>query len=214
MKSALIGLASIACLQGIPKERNQVPTDHDPDLDTQIQILESPIGEMPAVRERHRAAEWLLGNADRAYPRLLEMLRNKTASLAVIELIPSFDRAESIAPLESLLHGTERTAWAAGQALARQSGPQALASLLRGLRSSESDAIVAAADGLIARRDREACGDLRAALTTSDDRGRYHVVRSAATLNCLPKSLLQDLAQNDPSEDIRSLAATFLTGNH
>lgn len=213
MKPAILLLAAIACFLEIPKEEKEVATEHDSDLETQIQILESPFGEMPAVRERQRAAEWLLAHADRAYPRLLAMIRDKSAGLAVIELIPEFKRAESIAPLESLLGLPERTAWAAGQALARQSGPDALAALLRGVRRPEPDAVIAAADGLATLGDKAVCSDLQATLEGSSERTRYHIVRAAAALKCLTRTRLQEFALGDSSAEIRALAADFLARN-
>ena len=183
---------------------------YDADLETQLMILDGPLGEMQQVRERERAAKWLLAHAERSYPRLLEAVENGTASLAVIELLPAFNRPESITPLESLLEASERIAWAAGQALARQKGPDALAALRRGVTSTNPDAVVAAADGLWSLGDSAACADLAAQLSRRDHRERYSLVRASGTLGCLSSSQLREISRSDPSPDIRSFAQDLL----
>jgi hypothetical protein len=93
-------------------------------------------------------------------------LNDGRTSVAVIELMPRFGRAESIPLLEHLLIGNEATAWAAAQSLALH--PQAAAgeALQRSLARREPAIAIIAADALGTRGDRSAC----AALVTPDRR--------------------------------------------
>jgi hypothetical protein len=182
----------------------------DTDVETQIMLLQSPFGGAPHVRERERAAAWLVSHADQAYPRLLAMLRDGSATPAVIEILPAFDRAESVPALEALLGAADRTAFIAGQALARHTGAEASAALRRGVRRSEPDAAVAAAAGLEARRDAAACPDLIAGMRHADPRVRYQTTRAAIALGCLTRQQLQALSAPDVDDDIRAMASAAL----
>jgi HEAT repeat protein len=207
---ALVVVLAAACARPQPKEVRPVVDSTDTELETRIMLLQSPFGDGPHLREREAAAQWLLEHAERAYPRLLALAGTGTAGPAVVELLPAFDRTESVAVLEALLGGPERTAWVAGQGLARQRGPEALAALRRGLRHRDARAVIAAADGLAARGDRTACPDLVEAMGHADARVRYHAVQSAGRVGCLSRASLTALAEEDPDADVRELATKLL----
>jgi HEAT repeats len=210
MKMAFLLAAAIACGQPHQEGVSEMAENLDAEVETQIMLLQSPFGDSPHVRERERSAQWLVAHPDRAYPRLLTMVRDGTAGPAVVDLLPAFGRAESVPALEVLLAGPERLAWVAGQALARLGGPQALLALRRAVRLNEPNAVIAAAGGLATLNDKAACPDLVAAVGHVDRRVRYHAVQAAGQLRCLTHQQLEALATGDPSEDVRALAADLL----
>lgn len=210
MRIAILLIAAVACGQPRTKGVTEVAGALDTEVETQIMLLQNPFGDPPHVREHEQAAQWLVAHSDRAYPRLLAMVREGTAGPAVVELLPAFGRAESVPALEALLNGPERLGWVAGQALARHSGPEGLLALRRAVRSNETGAVIAAAEGLAARGEKAACPDLVAAVAHTDWRARYYAVQSAAGLGCLSHQQLEELAMRDPIEDVRALAAKVL----
>jgi hypothetical protein len=199
-----IALIAGAAHEGIA----QMSQAADRELETQLLLLQDPHGDPQHQRQRAQAAQWLLAHAERAYPRLLQLAR--AGNLSAIDLVPAFARPESVAVLAALLGEPERTAWTAAQALARQPGTAAIEALCTGLRVTSPVSIAAAADGLAARRDPQACAALRAAVSVPDAGARYRVIRAAAELGCLVPSELQKLASDDPSDDIRALASKLL----
>ena len=188
------------------------PTKHnsDPEVETQITLLETPFGDGPHQRERDRAAAWLVANADRAYPQILARLDEGRASVALIEILPRFERAESIPRLERLLMGSEATAWAVGQALALHPQPTAGEVLRRALGSPQSATAIIAADALATRGDPSDCAALATRLGAPHAGVRYHVVQAAGRLGCLSRAALESLASSDNDADVRRLAARLL----
>jgi HEAT repeat protein len=169
-------------------------------------LLDEPFGGEPHVRERERAAQWLLDHGDRAHPALLDALAAGRASSGVIELLARFGRAESIEPLNRVLSAAGPAAWHAAQALARHPQPEAAEALRRALRDPAPEVSIAAADALGARGDPGECAALQAELRAQDPTVRYHVVQAAARLGCVPTEWLAQLAQTDPDADIQALA--------
>src|SRR3954452_16645023 len=102
---------------------------HDPELDTMIALVESPLGSAPHVRERDRAATWLLEHADRTHPALLERARQGRAGPGSIELLGRLGRPDSVPVLADLLKADERSARAAASALAHHPDATALTAL-------------------------------------------------------------------------------------
>jgi len=185
-------------------------TESDEEIETQLALAQSPIGGGPHQRERERAAQWLLEHADRSYPVVLGRLERGQVGVALVELLPRFDREESIPGLERLLSGSEPPAWAAGQALARHSRPAAGEALRRALGDADPKVAAIAADGIGTRGDRADCAALFAHIETADARLRYHVVQAAGNLGCLAKAELESLAQLDADADVRALAKKLL----
>jgi HEAT repeat protein len=181
----------------------------DPEVETQLMLLESPLGSEPAVREREQAAAWLLAHPERAYPVLLASAADGVAGPATIELLGRFGNADSVPVLAGLLDATEPTGRAASQALAEHPAPAALEALLAGLRAG-GDAAIRCADALAARGDAEACPALREAAGSVDAVARYHAIQAAAALRCLRTEELSDLADSDPDPDVRELATSLL----
>ena len=179
----------------------------DPELDTQIALLESPLGGEPHVRERQQAAAWLLAHPERSYPRLLAKAAEGSAGPAAVELLGEFGRADSVPVLAALLDAAEPTAHAAAQAMAQHPSPTALAALRDGLRSG-GDRAARCADALGARGDASACPDLQVAAKAPDARLRYHAVQAAASreMRCLSPAQLAEIEVSDPDADVRALA--------
>ncbi len=179
----------------------------DPDLDTQIALLDSPYGGEPDARERERAAAWLLANSERSYPTLLARASERKAGPASVELLSAFERADSVPVLANLLDADEPIGRAAAQALARHSDPSALAALRKGLNNRGGHA-VRCADALGTRGDAAACAELRAAAAQSDARLRYHAIQAAVSpqLGCLSDAEIEEIEASDPDPDVRALA--------
>jgi hypothetical protein len=177
----------------------------EPDLETMITLVESPLGGPPHVRERERAAAWLIANADRAHPAILERARQGRAGPGSIEVLGRLGRSDSVPVLAGLLGGDERSGRAAASALARHPDPAALAALRDGLRA-DGDQAVRSADALAARGDDTACPELRAAIAGDDARVRYHALQAALELHCVPDDMLARLAASDPAPEVRELA--------
>jgi HEAT repeat protein len=210
LAAAAVSLLVAACAheRGVSLARDERKSDTE--VETQLALAESPFGDGPHRRERERAAQWLLEHADRSYPVVLRRLEQGSAGAALVELLPRFDREESIPRLERLLSGPEPPAWAAGQALARQSQPAAGEALRRVLDDADPKVAAIAADGLGTRGDRGDCAALVAHVDSPDARLRYHVVQAAGRLGCLAPADLESLSRADADADVRALAARLL----
>jgi len=177
-----------------------------------IALLSAPFGDEAGLRERERAAHYLLEHADAAYPELVLLLESGDAanSFAIIELLPRFGRESSVSVLARLLEdGDELVAPASAHALADHSQASAHHALIAALESSRSATVAAAADAL-ARRGEPDCAALVRAMTHSDPRARYHVLQAAAALHCLSGDQLRSIAATDTDPDVQQLAASLL----
>lgn len=178
------------------------------DLERNISLLCTPFGSGAHAREREQAGQWLLAHADVAHPRLLELLALGASSnpFAIVELLPRFGRDESVIVLATLLSsGSATLQHAAGQALARHPSNAAKSALLHALKSEQAATVVAAADGVLARGDPDACGALRPVLAHADAAVRYHALQAAGQLGCTTAAELARLAK-DADADVRALA--------
>jgi HEAT repeat protein len=185
------------------------PGRADAEIERAILVLQSPFGDAPDLREHARIVQFLLEHADRAHPRLLDLLRSGQAAnpYAVIEILPRFARPESIPVLEQLAgRDPQNLASAAALALATHPLDDARQALLRGLTASREGTVIAVADALMTRRDPSACGKLSEALGHPNDGARYHTIQAAASLGCLKPEALSAIASGDASEAIRELA--------
>jgi HEAT repeats len=211
-RATWLALMLIACgHRTVTPMNEQANYIRDPEVEKQIMLLETPFGDGPHQRERERAKAWLVANADRAYPQIAARMNEGRASVAVIELLPRFERAESIPLLERLLLvGPEATAWTAGQALALHPHASAGEALRRSLASREPAVAVIAADGIGTRGDSSNCAALTTLIDAPDARVRYHVVQAAGKLGCLAREALELLTRSDPDADVRDLATKLL----
>jgi HEAT repeat protein len=209
-RAAWAGIVVVACAHNGVDSMVEPRGDRDAEVEMQIILLETPFGDGPHQRERERAAAWLVAHAERAYPRVLALLDEDRAGVGVIDLLPSFDRAESIPSLTRLLAGPEHTAWTAGQALARHTNPEAGEALRRALSSPDPEVAIIAADALMTRNDRGDCAALATAVGAADARVRYHALQAAGRLRCLERSTLESLVRADASAEVRDLAARLL----
>jgi HEAT repeat protein len=189
-------------------------TQDDPELETQIALLNSPFGGDPDIRARGAAADWLLTHDDRSYPVLLARARAGQAGPATIELLGRFGRPDAVPVLEGLLDNNGATAMAAATALATHPDPAALAALRAGLARG-GDRAVNCADGLGARGDPAACPELRAAIAGPDPRVRYHALGAALrpALACLAPEDLRRIAGEDADPEVRARAARAAEGS-
>jgi HEAT repeat protein len=181
----------------------------DSELKEAILLLQEPFGGGAHEREHLRTVQYLLDNAARAHPYLVELLHSGKAAnpYAVIELLPKFGLPESMPVLEGIMErGPENLAQAAAQALAAHPLTEALEALLRGLKLSKEESVIAAVKGLMLRGDTSACAKLEKLLTTQSASLRYHAIQAAGALGCLKRDALLAISRNDVDEDIRELA--------
>jgi len=182
----------------------------DAELDAQLMLLESPLGGDPDVRERERAAAWLLAHPDVAHPALLALVAGGRAGPAAVELLGRFGDPASVAPLAALVGAAEPTGRAAAQALASHPAQAALDALSAALAAG-GDGAPRAADALAARGDVGACPALRTAVGSADAVLRYHALQAAGALGCLPPDEeLAVLAEADADADVRELARSLI----
>jgi HEAT repeat protein len=185
------------------------------ELDRHLGFLLSPFGDAPSCRQREQSLQYLLAHAEQAHPRLLDLLEGNPAALqapAILEALPRFGRAESVPMLERLLvRGEELVSRAAGRALGLHPAPEALAALLRGLRSPLPETVIAAADGLLVRRDRAAGEPLLGLMGHPDPVVRYHVLQAAGGLGGLSPAELDRLQVRETDADVRGLLARLRT---
>jgi hypothetical protein len=175
------------------------------EVDSRIALLEIPTGAGPDAREKERAAEWLLTNAEQSYPVVLARVSEGRAGPAAIELLGRFGRDDGVAALAALLGEEGARGFAAAQGLATHASPAALTALSDALHGG-GEAAVGSADALAARGDASACPALLEAAKNADPRLRYHAVQAAAALECLPSEQLVELASGDADPDVRELA--------
>jgi HEAT repeat protein len=183
-------------------------TVDDPELKTQLALLNSPFGSDPDIRAREQAAQWLLAHGDRSYPVLLAQARAGAAGAGTIELLGRFGRADAVPVLEGLLNDDGPAGMAAATALATHPDPAALVALRAGLARG-GDHAVNCADALGGRGDPAACPELRAAIAGPDPRLRYHALGAALrpALACLTPGELAEIADGDADPEVRALAA-------
>lgn len=178
------------------------------DLERNIGLLCSPFGGDAHAREREQAAQWLLAHADVAHARLVELLTTGTSTnpAAIAALLPRFGRDESVIVLARLLESESAALrHAAGQALAQHPSTAAKTALQQAMKSKQPAALVAAADGLMARGDPSVCDALRPTLAHADATVRYHALQAASRLGCATAAELARLAK-DADADVRALA--------
>ena len=165
----------------------------DPELERSILFLQGPLGDGPHQREYLQAVQYLLDHAAQAHSRLLGLLKSERATnpYAVIEILPRFGLQESVPILAELMaRGPTNLCQASAQALAVHPLDDAREALIRGLSLARKDVVIAAADGLMSRRDAMACSALKKLLTHPDPDLRYHVIQAAGSLSCLKRVTL------------------------
>lgn len=198
----------------MPPDDN-TPVQEDPDrLDAAIQCLLTPYGNPGNQRDRDRALKYLLDHADDAHPKLLALFEQMDAGIyltPVVMALPYFGRPESISVLEKVMQtASEALSLSAGEALAHHPLPAAMDALVRGLTHLSEKVLIAAADGLMTRGDQSCCTLLLKMIHHPDREVRYHVLQSAAQLNCLSQQQLQSVVSNDPEPMVQDLAIRLL----
>lgn len=201
----------IFIILGCRKSQPETASNMTKSIKTQIMLLEIPFGSDPDLRAKEGAAQWLLSNAAESYPILLERLKSNTASPAIIELLPRFNRKESIPFLEKLLKEHDQIAFIAGQALAQHHGQESREALRRTVREGESDAMIAAIEGLLTMNNTTDCSEFLIAAKNADEIVRYHAIRAAWHLKCLTDLQLKEIRNNDSSESVRILATELIS---
>ncbi|HEY2512524.1 MAG TPA: HEAT repeat domain-containing protein [Polyangiaceae bacterium] len=155
------------------------------EVDQQIHRLLAPSGDPQYRRVRGEALQWLLARADQAYPKLRAIVDVPAPPALAIAALAEFQRADSVAVLERLLHeADDPTVVAAADALASLHAPEALAALERGLGNKREQVVASSADGLGHRGDPAACAALAATLGHPNAEVRGRVKGASARLGC------------------------------
>src|SRR5262245_21746091 len=99
------------------------------ELEKNLRFLLDPFGDEPHRRQREQSIAYLVAHAAEAYPRLLAALAANPTALdapSIIEVLPLFNRPESVPLLEDTLARAGGTVVAAaGEALGWHSGAAA-----------------------------------------------------------------------------------------
>lgn len=188
--------------------------DYKDEIEANIRMALNPSGDPASLRERERAAGYLLNHPDMAYDRLIALILDKPESIEaprLIELVGMLKKDESIAPLTKiLLKGEPDTSRAAGRALAAIGEPAAQQALKEGLQSDINEVRIAAIDGVRLSGDKAWCPLLSHALADEDANLRYYAVYTAAALGCLGARELKKISENDDDAYVRQLASDWM----
>jgi HEAT repeat protein len=182
-------------------------------IERNIRLAMNPSGSPADVRERNRAAGFLVGQGEPAYRILLDLLKDRAEGFEaprLIELIGFFKREDSVELLKSfLMQGKPGTARPAAMALASAQGNAAMQALKEGL-SAPPETRVAAIDAVRITGDASFCPLLENAIGDPDPNIRYYAVNTAAALGCLDKQRLERIIDGDEDEDVRKLAGSWI----
>ncbi len=180
-----------------------VDPGRDEEVEMHLRFALDQSGGDADVRERERAAAWLVEHADRAYGRVLEATEAEPDNERLIEILGRFERAESTPLLRA---GLERGNQTAAVALGMSGDPAARKALLDGIASATPRVVVAAVDGLRARADRADCARITALVSHPDHEVRWMVVYAGAELGCFDRAALEAIARTDKDKEVRKLA--------
>lgn len=172
-------LLALACAGAVPPE----PAMPDPEIEARLAALSNRV---PA-RDFEAAIPWFTAHAEDAAPLLVAALaEDGPRSARAADCLGRLGRAEAVPALAAALASPYiMTRSAAGLALARVPGPEALAALARAVAEGEPRVAIAAADGLGARAgDPGVCDALRPGLGHVDAGVRFHAEKAAAARGC------------------------------
>jgi HEAT repeat protein len=180
-----------------------------PDIDRQIADLRIRAGSPADLRQRDRALDWLLRNADRAFPVVLSRVEDLPNDLVLLDLLGRYRRPEATAVLlRAFVDPHTRLQAASGLGLSPD--PAARQALRRALKSTAPAEVTAALSGLGASGDATACADVVPQLQSDNAEVRWMAVEIGARLSCLDVAMLEALSIGDPDASVRALAAEKL----
>ncbi len=179
------------------------------EIDRQLQALHVRAGSPADLRERDRALDWLLLNAEASFPVVLARVTAQPGDHVLLDLVGRYRRPEAT---DLLIHAFAKaeTRLVAASGLGLSLDPLARSTLRKALGSPDPEIVAAALSGVGAGGDHGSCGDIEAQLKAADASVRWMAVEVGARLGCLERSVLLALAQDDPDADIRELAAEKL----
>lgn len=181
----------------------------DPDIDRQIAALHIRAGSPADLRQRDNALDWLLRNADRAFPVVLARAEAQPDDLALLDLLGRYRRPEATTVLLRAFAGP-RTRLLAASGLGMSPDPAASLALRRALDSPDPAEVTAALSGLGASGDASACADVLPRLRSDNAEVRWMAVEIGARLACLNKAQLESISLDDSDAAVRALAAEKL----
>jgi len=187
-----------------PSWHDMPPTD--PDIDRQIAALHIRAGSPADLRQRDRALDWLLRNADRAFPVVLSRVEVHPYDLVLLDLLGRYRRPEATAVLLRAF-ADPRTRLQAASGLGLSPDPVARQALRRALESTDPGDVTAALSGLGASGDTSACADVVPRLQSDNAEVRWMAVEIGARLRCLDRTALEAISRDDPDASVRTLAA-------
>jgi HEAT repeat protein len=154
-------------------------------VDDALAALLDPSGDAGAAAARGAALDELLGHADEAHPRLLELAAGASPPLLALKALPSFGRAESVPVLARVLREAPGpTTVVAAAALSEHPDDAARMALEEALSDPREQVVLSAVMGLAERGDRAACGPLGAARSHPEAEVRERVEAALARLGC------------------------------
>lgn len=189
-------------------------TNLQDEIEMNIRMAVNPSGDLASLRERERAAQFLIAHVDDAYPRLVGLVREKPRAWEaprLIELIGRFERDECVPLLKNLLlQAIPDTSRAAGLALGAIGSASACRALTEGLNADDTEVRISAIEGGRVCGGEMWCSTIEPALTDRDANLRYYAVNAAAELGCLDVEHLKNLAKHDEDCYVRRLAVEWL----
>lgn len=184
-------------------------------IERNIRLALNPSGSSFDVRERNRAAGFLVEQGEPAYRILVNLLNERACSFEaprLIELVGFFKREDSVELLAFfLLKGQPETAGPAAMALISAGCDAAVQALKEGLCSEKSQTRIATIDAVRVSHDTSWCPFLERSIDDSDPNIRYYAVNAAASLGCLDYPRLKSIMANDGDEHVRKLAGSWTT---
>ncbi len=179
-------------------------------IESYIQLAARSTGDAAGLRERERAAQFLINHPAEAYPPLARLVAEKPAAWEtprLLDIIGRMGLAES-APLlaEMLTQAIPDTSRAAGRALGAIGGANAQTALLAGLTAESSEVRIAALEGARMFGGDFGCAPITSMLTDADANVRYYAVSTAVSLGCLSPDQLAQIAREDSDAYVRLLA--------
>ena len=203
----LLALAASAAPNPPPLESSMPEPTTDAEVSRHLAAARTTRGSPPDVRERDRAVAWLLAHADVAFPIVLESARGKPADATLIELLGWFRRAEATPVLLQAFGGDAWVRQYAAGALGASPDPAARVALVTSLNSTDAGVVVAALAGLGASTDPAACAHVLPHIRSPGVEIRWMAVHAAATLGCIGRAELAEIANMDTDATVRALAA-------
>lgn len=186
-------------------------------IETCIRLAARSTGDAAGLRERERAAQFLINHPAEAYPPLARLVDEKPAAWEtprLLDIIGRMGLPESAPLLADLLaQAIPDTSRAAGRALGAVGGATAQTALLAGLTAPNNEVRIAALEGARIFGGDFGCAPITPMLTDADANVRYYAVSTAVSLGCLAPDQLAQIAREDSDAYVRLLAEKAAQAN-